>query len=83
VVEQGSHSDLLKKGGLYATLVRKQMVADKEKLICEGEAESEIQNESDDLGRSHSNSETSMQAATPELGDGTVELHHFLKTPVK
>ena len=30
VVEQGSHSDLLKKGGLYATLVRKQMVAEEE-----------------------------------------------------
>ena len=75
-MEEGSHSDLLKKGGLYATLVRKQMVAE--------EAESEIQNESDDLCRSHSNSETEWsQAAMPELGDGTVELHHFLKTPVK
>ena len=84
VVEQGSHSDLLKKGGLYTTLVRKQMVAEEEKLICEGETESEIQNESDDLGRSHSNSETEQwQAAMPECGDGTVELHHFLKTPVK
>ena len=31
VVEQGSHSDLLKKGGLYATLVRKQMVAEEER----------------------------------------------------
>ena len=30
VVEQGSHSDLLKKGGMYATLVRKQMVAEDE-----------------------------------------------------
>ena len=30
VVEEGSHSDLLKKGGLYATLVKKQMVAEKE-----------------------------------------------------
>ena len=30
VVEQGSHSDLLKKGGLYATLVRKQMVAEED-----------------------------------------------------
>ena len=31
VVEQGSHNDLLKKGGLYAMLVKKQMVADKNK----------------------------------------------------
>ena len=31
VVEQGSHNDLLKKGGLYAMLVRKQMVADEDK----------------------------------------------------
>ena len=31
VVEQGSHSDLLKKGGLYATLVRKQMVAEEDR----------------------------------------------------
>ena len=30
VVEQGSHNDLLKKGGLYAMLVRKQMVADED-----------------------------------------------------
>ena len=28
VIEQGSHSDLLKKGGMYAMLVRKQMVAE-------------------------------------------------------
>ena len=86
VVEQGSHGDLLKKGGLYATLVRKQMVAEEEKLLCESEAESEIQNESDDLGRSHSNSDAEQSmilAATPELGDGIVELHHFLRTPVK
>ena len=83
VVEQGSHSDLLKKGGLYATLVRKQMlVAEEEKLL---EAESEIQNKSDDMGRSHSHSEAEqsmIQAATPELGNGIVELHHFLRTPV-
>ena len=31
VVEQGSHADLLKKGGLYAMLVRKQMVRDEGK----------------------------------------------------
>ena len=31
VVEQGSHSDLTKKGGLYATLVRKQMVAEEDR----------------------------------------------------
>ena len=31
VVEQGSHSDLLKKGGLYATLVRKQMVTEEDR----------------------------------------------------
>ena len=31
VVEQGSHNDLLKKGGMYAMLVRKQMVADEDK----------------------------------------------------
>ena len=31
VVEQGSHGNLLKKGGMYAMLVRKQMVADEEK----------------------------------------------------
>ena len=79
VVEQGSHSDLLKKGGLYATLVRKQMVAEEEKLISERETESEIQNESDNLGRSHSNT----SEVEPELGDGIVELHDFLKTPVK
>ena len=79
VVEQGSHSDLLKKGGLYATLVRKQMVAEEEKLISEREAESEIQNESDNLGRSRSNT----SEAEPELGDGIVELHDFLKTPIK
>ena len=31
VVEQGSHTDLLKKEGLYAMLVRKQMVRDEGK----------------------------------------------------
>ena len=33
VVEQGSHNDLLKKGGLYATLVRKQMVAEEDRPV--------------------------------------------------
>ena len=41
VVEQGSHSDLLKKGGLYATLVRKQMVAEGDKK-SEKEPEQEL-----------------------------------------
>ena len=36
VVEQGSHSDLLKKGGLYATLVRKQMVAEEDEKSEKG-----------------------------------------------
>ena len=30
VIEQGSHSDLLKKGGMYAMLARKQMIAEEE-----------------------------------------------------
>ena len=92
VVEQGSHNDLLKKGGLYAMLVRKQMVADEEKLSCEEEeqsmplsTDSEIQNEPNDLGRSHSNStaEQSSMATTPEQGNGIEELHDFLKTPIR
>ena len=42
VVEQGSHNDLLKKkGGLYATLVRKQMVAEEDRH--EGRLDSAIE----------------------------------------
>ena len=30
VVEQGNHDDLLKKGGMYAMLVKKQMISEQE-----------------------------------------------------
>ena len=43
VVEQGSHGDLLKKGGMYAMLVSKQMVADVETDSWkDGEVEKDI-----------------------------------------
>ena len=59
VVEQGSHGDLLKKGGMYAMLVKKQMVAEEE-LGSEGKKQATshvavpgIQTDSD--SKSHSN----------------------------